>query len=104
MTILSKLVSQRLQAVSLARRPGTRLFRWDAKPDNIQAHSFPKGLYAPAHWTMWILSGLMFGMFINLSDLKEKYGIRLPNVLLRDTVEFYTSKGRKMKRGEDVPS
>ena len=54
MTILSKLVSSRLQALSLVRGPGTRLFRWDAKPDNIQAHSFLKGLYAPSHWTMWI--------------------------------------------------
>ena len=90
MTILSKLVSSRLQAVSLARGRGTRLFRWDAKPDNIQAHSFLKGLYAPAHWTLWILSGLMYGMFVNWHDLKEKYGIRLPNVLLRDTVEYYT--------------
>jgi len=105
MTILSKLVSSRLQAVSLARGRGTRLFRWDAKPDNIQAHSFLKGLYAPAHWTLWILSGLMYGMFVNWHDLKEKYGIRLPNVLLRDTVEYYTSKGRNnMRRGEDVPS
>ena len=90
MTILSKLVSSRLQAVSLGRRPGARLFRWDAKPDNIQAHSFLKGLYAPVHWSFVILSGFMFGMFVNWSDLREKYGIRVPNVLLRDTLEFFT--------------
>ena len=90
MTILSKLVSSRLQGLSLVRGPGTRQFRWDAKPDNIQAHSFLKGLYAPSHWTMWILSGIMMGMFVNWSDLRDKYGIRLPNVLLRDTVEHFT--------------
>lgn len=90
MTILSKLVSARLQTLSMTRGTSVRLFRWDAKPDNIQAHSFLKGLYAPAHWTLWILSGFMFGMFVNWSDLRDKYGIRLPNVLLRDTVEYYT--------------
>ena len=90
MTILSKLVSSRLLAASLGRGPGARLFRWDAKPDNIQAHSFLKGLYAPAHWTFWILSGFMFGMFVNWSDLREKYGIRFPNVLVSDTLEHYT--------------
>ena len=89
MTILSKLVSPRPARGSVLQS-WARLFRWDAKPDNIQAHSFLKGLYAPSHWTMWILSGIMMGMFVNWSDLRDKYGIRLPNVLLRDTVEHFT--------------
>lgn len=89
MTILSKLVSSRLQTVKLSG-PGTRLFRWDAKPDNIQAHSFPKGLYAPTHWTFKIISVCMIGLFVNWSELRDKYGIRLPNVLFRDTIEYFT--------------
>jgi len=72
------------------RSSQTREFRWDAKPDNIQGHSFPQGLDAPAHYTFWMIFGISVSLFFSWSTIKEKFGIRIPNILLSDTLEDIT--------------
>ena len=94
MTILSKLVNQRLGSSLRRSSPGgaawSRMFRWDAKPDNIQAHSFRHGLYAGGHWTWWALSVIGLSFIVNWTELKQKYGISLPIPFIRETLEFFT--------------
>ena len=88
MTLLSKLVLSRRGQAGLGR-VWARMFRWDAKPDNIQGHSFPTGLRAPAHWTIYFLSGIGLSLILNWKELRRQFGIRFPNVLVDDSLEFY---------------
>jgi len=100
MTILSKLVSPRPARGSVLQS-WARLFRWDAKPDNIQAHSFPHGLRAPPHWSYVLLSGLFIGACFNWSALK-KLGVKIPNIWLQDTMDFFSEEPRT--QGSEIPS
>ena len=88
MTLLSKVLRDRRSQVGLGR-VWARMFRWDAKPDNIQGHSFPTGLRAPTHWTVYILSGIGLSLLLNWKELRRQFGIRFPNVLVDDSLEFY---------------
>ena len=79
------------------------MFRWDAKPDNVQAHSFGSGLKAPAHWSYVILTGLFMGMVVDWKMIREKFGVRIPNVWVHDALEYFTG-AEKRPQGEEVPS
>ena len=87
MSLLSKVLRDRRSQAGLCQ-VWSRMFRWDAKPDNIQAHSFPHGLRAPPHWSYVLLSGLFIGACFNWSALK-KLGVKIPNIWLQDTMEFF---------------
>jgi len=102
MTILSKLVQQRPS--SSFRRQWVRFFRWDSKPDNIQAHSFPTGLRAPNHWSLYVLTGVMFTLVINWTEVYKRFGIRIPNIFVSESLEFFTKHDHSRPRGENVPS
>ena len=97
MTILSKLLMRRIP-----RGFCTRQFRWDGKPDNVQGHSFLKGLNAPAHWSFWWIFGGAVMFLVDWKRMKEKFGIRMPNILLQDTLEEVTSNSNV--RSDNVPS
>jgi len=71
-----------------------REFRWDAKPDNIQGHSFLQGLHAPAHYSFWLIFLGGASLFVSWKTIREKFGIRIPNVLVADTFEDITEKDK----------
>jgi len=71
-----------------------REFRWDAKPDNIQGHSFLQGLHAPAHYSFWLIFFGGASLFVSWRTIREKFGIRIPNVLVADTFEDITEKDK----------
>jgi len=104
MTLLSKLLALRPTLVtrSLVVRP-VRQFRWDAKPDNVQGHSFLQGLRAGAHWTYWLIFWGGILLTFNWKTLKRELGIRFPNLLLDDTLEHYSKYSDKLEGGS-VPS
>ena len=93
MTLLSKLVSPRpsqlLRKLVHQPCPRSRQFRWDAKPDNVQGHSFLQGLKAPASFHYWILFGITVGTFTNFKNLREQFGIRIPNEVVADAIEKF---------------
>jgi len=103
MTILSKLIHQRPSRMMSPGLVWSRMFRWDAKPDNVQAHSFGSGLKAPAHWSYVILTGMFIGMTLDWKMIREKVGIRIPNIWVQDTIEYFTG-GEKRPQGNAVPS
>eukprot|EP00090_Calanus_glacialis_P021210 TRINITY_DN3273_c0_g1_i1.p1 TRINITY_DN3273_c0_g1~~TRINITY_DN3273_c0_g1_i1.p1 ORF type:complete len:590 (-),score=198.57 TRINITY_DN3273_c0_g1_i1:152-1921(-) len=104
MTLLSKLLLVRPTLVtrSLVVRP-VRQFRWDAKPDNVHSHSFLQGLWAPAHWTYWLIfwGGILFTF--NWKTVKKELGIRFPNLMVDEALEHY-SRYDDMIKGDSVPS
>ena len=103
MTILSKLINHRPSRMMSPGLVWSRMFRWDAKPDNVQAHSFGSGLKAPAHWSYVILTGMFIGMTLDWKMIREKVGIRIPNIWVQDTIEYFTG-GEKRPQGNAVPS
>jgi len=99
MTLLSKLlvVKPTLTTRTLVLRGNPALkreFRWDAKPDNIQGHSFLQGLHAPAHYSFWLIFFGGASLFVSWRTIREKFGIRIPNVLVADTFEDITEKDK----------
>jgi len=99
MTLLSKLlvVKPTLTTRTLVLRGNPALkreFRWDAKPDNIQGHSFLQGLHAPAHYSFWLIFLGGASLFVSWKTIREKFGIRIPNVLVADTFEDITEKDK----------
>jgi len=99
MTLLSKLlvVKPSLTTRTLVLRGNPALkreFRWDAKPDNIQGHSFLQGLHAPAHYSFWLIFLGGASLFVSWKTIREKFGIRIPNVLVADTFEDITEKDK----------
>ena len=99
MTLLSKLlvVKPTLTTRTLVLRGNPALkreFRWDAKPDNIQGHSFLQGLHAPAHYSFWLIFFGGASLFVSWKTIREKFGIRIPNVLVADTFEDITEKDK----------
>ena len=104
MTLLSKLLLVRPTLVtrSLVVRP-VRQFRWDAKPDNVHSHSFLQGLWAPAHWTYWLIfwGGILFTF--NWKTVKKELGVRFPNLMVDEALEHY-SRYDDMIKGDSVPS
>ena len=42
----------------------------------------------PPHWSYVLLSGLFIGACFNWSALK-KLGVKIPNIWLQDTMEFF---------------
>lgn len=66
------------------------LIRWDGRPDNVQGHSFLSGLNAPANPLFWVLVGGGLLLFFDWAELKEKYGIRFPNLWVSDGLEEIT--------------
>lgn len=106
MTLLSKLVLHRTLPTKsrlLVRQTPVRQFRWDAKPDNVQGHSFLQGLNAPAHFTYWMIFGGGMMMLFNWKTIKRELGVRFPNMLIDDSLEYYSRYSDKVK-GDDVPS
>ena len=93
MTLLSKLLRDRRSHAGLGQ-VWARMFRWDAKPDNIQAHSFPTGLRAPSHWTIYFLSGIAVALMVNWKEVKKRFGVRFPNVWVDDSLEFYSRSAK----------
>jgi len=102
MTILSKLVQNR--SSSSFRHQWVRLFRWDAKPDNIQAHSFPTGLRAPSHWSLYVLTGCMFTLVINWTEVYKRFGISPPNIWASESLQWFTKYDHSRPKGENIPS
>ena len=68
----------------------TYLIRWDGRPDNVQGHSFLVGLHAKANPFFWTLVGLGLLVFLDWGELKEKYGIRFPNLWVSHGLEHIT--------------
>merc|ERR1719234_2833977 len=84
--------------------PNTRAFRWDGRPDNVQGHSFLSGLKAPGNPFFWVLVGSLLIVFLDWKELKEKYGIRFPNLWVSDGLEVITKdQGTRATTGE-IPS
>jgi len=107
MTLLSKLlvVKPTLTTRTIVLRGNPvlkREFRWDAKPDNIQGHSFLQGLRAPAHYTYWVMFGMATSLFFSWKTIREKFGIRIPNILISDTLEHITESDKVSS--VDIPS
>merc|ERR1719158_1198183 len=105
MTLLSKLLVVKPNLLTtrvmglrgsnmLIKSQQTRGFRWDAKPDNIQGHSFLQGLHAPAHYSFWLIFFGGASLFVSWRTIREKFGIRIPNVLVADTFEDITEKDK----------
>ena len=73
------------------------MIRWDGRPDNVQGHSFLSGLKAPGNLFFWVLVGSMVIVFLDWKELKEKYGIRFPNLWVSDGLEVLTQdKGTRV--------
>jgi len=100
MTLLSKLLvvgptlSTRGKVITILptrsvviRSPQFRQFRWDAKPDNVQGHSFLQGLHAPAHITYWIIFGFTTSFLFNWKTIRRELGLRFPMLGLNDMLE-----------------
>jgi len=107
MTLLSKLLVVKptltTRTIVLRGNPVLRReFRWDAKPDNIQGHSFLQGLRAPAHYTYWVMFGMATSLFFSWKTIREKFGIRIPNILISDTLEHITESDKVSS--VDIPS
>jgi len=107
MTLLSKLLvvkpAHTTKAIVLRGNPILkREFRWDAKPDNIQGHSFLQGLHAAAHWSYWAIFFGGVSLFFSWKTIREKFGIRFPNILIADTFEHITEKDKVSS--VDIPS
>jgi len=107
MTLLSKLLvvkpAHTTRAIVLRGNPILkREFRWDAKPDNIQGHSFLQGLHAAAHWSYWAIFFGGASLFFSWKTIREKFGIRIPNILIADTFEHITEKDKVSS--VDIPS
>ena len=66
------------------------LIRWDGRPDNVQGHSFLTGLKAPGNPFYWLLTGCGLILFLNWAEIKEKYGIRFPNLWVSNALEGIT--------------
>jgi len=113
MTLLSKLLVVKPNLLTtrvmglrgsnmLIKSQQTRGFRWDAKPDNIQGHSFLQGLHAPAHWAFWAMFFMGSSLFFSWRSFKEKFGLRFPNILISDTMEHITKQ--EVVGSIDIPS
>lgn len=83
--------------------PCTRAFRWDGRPDNVQGHSFLVGLNSKANPFFWALVGLGLIVFLDWGELKEKYGIRFPNLWVSHALEDIT-KDKGTVAADEIPS
>jgi len=83
--------------------PCTRAFRWDGRPDNVQGHSFLVGLNSKANPFFWALVGMSLLVFLDWGEIREKYGIRFPNLWVSHGLEAVT-KDKGTVASDEIPS